>query len=200
MQPTFSFYVGLDWATQTHRACVMNSEGAVLRQQTIEHSDEAISAWLLALVALTSSHPQRVAVSIEVPRGPLVEALLERQYAVFSINPKQLDRFRDRFSVAGSKDDSRDDLVLAESLRTDQHCFRWLLRSTRGVRLVTGEPGTSSPASSPFSPTFSSGEILEIGAIWRNPIGQIFLETLRKFGPVFAGVGDEHALTSAVCH
>jgi hypothetical protein len=126
MQPAFSFYVGLDWATQTHRVCVINSEGAIVRQETIEHSGEAISAWLLSLETLTSGDPPRVAVSIEVPRGPLVEACLERRYEVFSINPKQLDRFRDRFSVAGAKDDSRDALVLADSLRTDQHCFRRL--------------------------------------------------------------------------
>ena len=65
-----------------------------------------------------------MAVAIEVPRGPLVEAFLERKYAVFAINPKQRDRFRDRYSVAGAKDDKRDALVLADSLRTDPHCFR----------------------------------------------------------------------------
>jgi transposase len=53
-----------------------------------------------------------------------VEALLERGFAVFSINPKQLDRFRDRFSPAGAKDDSRDAEVLGSGLRTDPHCFR----------------------------------------------------------------------------
>lgn len=44
----------------------------------------------------------------------------------FSINPKQLDRFRDRLSQAGAKDDRRDDLVLDSSLRSDRHCFRQL--------------------------------------------------------------------------
>jgi len=43
---------------------------------------------------------------------------------VFAINPKQLDRFRDRFSLAGAKDDSRDALVLGHSLCTDRHAFR----------------------------------------------------------------------------
>jgi hypothetical protein len=35
-----------------------------------------------------------------------------------------LDRFRDRHTVAGAKDDRRDALVAADSLLTDQHCFR----------------------------------------------------------------------------
>ena len=45
---------------------------------------------------------------------------------VYSINPKQLDRFRDRFTVAGAKDDSLDAYVLADSLRTDMPRFRKL--------------------------------------------------------------------------
>ena len=54
------------------------------------------------------------------PHGPIVEMLLERGFAVFAINPKQLNRFRDRFTVAGAKDDRRDAHVLGDSLRTDR--------------------------------------------------------------------------------
>ena len=63
---------------------------------------------------------------LEVPRGAIIDALLEQGYALFSINPKQLDRFRDRFSVGGAKDDARDALVLACSMRTDLWAFRRL--------------------------------------------------------------------------
>jgi transposase len=65
-------------------------------------------------------------VAIEMPHGPVVEMLLEHGFAVFAINPKQLDRFRDRFTAAGAKDDSRDALVLGDSLRTDRKAFRKL--------------------------------------------------------------------------
>ena len=41
-----------------------------------------------------------------------------------AINPKQLERFRDRHTVAGAKDDRRDALVLADALRTDPQSFR----------------------------------------------------------------------------
>ncbi len=64
--------------------------------------------------------------AIEVPHGAVVDTLLERGFAAFSVNPKQLDRFRDRFTVAGAKDDRRDAHVLGDSLRTDRHCFRRL--------------------------------------------------------------------------
>src|SRR4029077_4959672 len=58
--------------------------------------------------------------------GPIVETLLGRGFQVYAINPKQLERFRDRFTVAGAKDDRRDAHVLSDSLRTDRHCFRRL--------------------------------------------------------------------------
>jgi len=52
---------------------------------------------------------------------------MERGFHVYAINPKQLDRFRDRFSPAGAKDDSRDAWVLCDALRTDPRCFRVLV-------------------------------------------------------------------------
>lgn len=38
-----------------------------------------------------------------------------------------MDRFRDRFTLAGAKDDSRDAEVMASSLRTDPRCYRLLV-------------------------------------------------------------------------
>ena len=120
----FSVYVGLDWGTEFHRACVLNSRGEILRECRIDHSGQAISDFVRGLNEMGNGKPDHIAVAIEVPRGPVVEALLEGGLVVFSINPKQLDRFRDRYTVAGAKDDSRDAYVAADSLRTDQHCFR----------------------------------------------------------------------------
>src|SRR5438034_10209105 len=76
------------------------------------------------LTALADGEPARIAVAIEVPRRRVVGTLLERGFHVFAINPKQLDRFRDRHSPAGAKDDRRDGFVLADSLRTDRPAFR----------------------------------------------------------------------------
>lgn len=122
----YRFYVGVDWATEQHQACVMNSQGEVLAQRKIEHNGKGIIDFMAWMEALANGQAEEIAASIEVPRGPLVEAFLEHRWAVFSVNPKQLDRFRDRHTVAGAKDDSRDAYVLADSLRTDQHCFRRL--------------------------------------------------------------------------
>ena len=62
--------------------------------------------------------------AIEVPHGPVVDTLIDRGFVVYAINPKQLDRLRDRFSVAGAKDDRRDAYVLGDGVRTDRRLFR----------------------------------------------------------------------------
>lgn len=114
-------FVGIDWASTEHQVCLIGTDSPV--QRAFAHDADGIGAmvdWLSA----QAEQPGQVAVAIETPHGPIVEALMDRGIAVFAINPKQLDRFRDRFSPAGAKDDRRDALVLASSLRTDRHCFR----------------------------------------------------------------------------
>ncbi|MFX6007027.1 transposase, partial [Acinetobacter baumannii] len=69
----------------------------------------AMAAWLMT--ASGAAEACQVHVAIEVPHGPIVETLIERDFNLYAINPKQMDRFRDRFTVAGAKDDSRDALV-----------------------------------------------------------------------------------------
>lgn len=84
------------------------------------------------IMDVCESAPRQVAVAIEVPHGPVVEVLMENGFCVHSINPKQLDRCRDRFSPSGAKDDRRDARVLASALGTDIRHFR---------RLTAPEPG-----------------------------------------------------------
>lgn len=120
-------FIGVDWATQEHEVCAVDATGKVLARRSFEHSGDGLAelrTWITALAP--QGDLQRVGVAIEVPHGAVVETLLEAELRVFAINPKQLDRFRDRFSPAGAKDDRRDARVLADSLRTDLRCFRAL--------------------------------------------------------------------------
>jgi transposase len=126
MNDDVSWFVGVDWASAHHRACLLDGEGIRVAERDFSHDGTGLAELCDWLLAKTGASAETIAVAIETPRGPVVEALLERGFAVFSINPKQLDRFRDRFTVAGAKDDSRDAQVLASSLRTDRHAFRRL--------------------------------------------------------------------------
>lgn len=119
-------FAGVDWATEKHDVCVVDQAGRVLGERAFAADAAGLAAMADWLIAKGGAAPERVAVSIEVPHGPVVESLLERGFAVHSLNPKQLDRFRDRFTVAGAKDDRRDARVLADSLRTDRRAYRRL--------------------------------------------------------------------------
>lgn len=127
MTETFNFFVGIDLGATRHAVAVLNQAGEVIGRRGFDHSGVQVVELFAWLTKLTGQvHSSRIAIAAEVPRGSVVESALEREHAVFSINPKQLDRFRDRFSVAGAKDDDRDALVLASSLRTDTQHFRRL--------------------------------------------------------------------------
>ncbi len=118
------YFVGIDWGTQTHRIAMMDRHGRVIEQFDAEHSGEGLVVLVDRLKQRTACDPALVAIGIEVAWGALVETLVESGFSVFSINPKQVDRFRDRFTVAGAKDDARDALVLASSLLTDRHSYK----------------------------------------------------------------------------
>ena len=126
------WYAGVDWGSQSHCVFLTDDEGRKLGQRFFKHSGEGLAEmadWLLKTSGAETAG--QVFVAIEVPHGPVVEALIERGFPVHAINPKQMDRFRDRFSMSGAKDDSRDAEVMASSLRTDPRCFR---------RLAAGDP------------------------------------------------------------
>jgi transposase len=116
-------FVGIDWATEAHQICVVNERNEVVEERTIQHSGPAVAECIGWLIHVCGGDSGRVWIGIEVPRGALVEMLIEHGFLVYAINPKQLDRFRDRHFPAGAKDDRRDAYVLATSLRTDVQCF-----------------------------------------------------------------------------
>jgi len=121
------WYAGVDWASESHHVFLTDGEGRKIGEKIFKHSGEGLAemaAWLLITSGAACS--SQIHIAIEVPHGPVVETLIERGFKVHSINPKQMDRFRDRFTLAGAKDDSRDAEVMASALRTDARCFRLL--------------------------------------------------------------------------
>src|SRR3954464_14348121 len=127
---TRRWFAGVDWGSEKHQVCMLDAAGTVVGERAFAHGGAGLAAlcdWLVSM----AGDPGSVAVALEVPHGPVVDALLDRGFAVYAINPKQLERLRDRISVAGAKDDRRDARVAAAGLRTDRHLFR---------RVLAGDP------------------------------------------------------------
>jgi len=126
LRQQYRFFVGVDWAKNEHTICLLNAEGKLLEHRIIQHSGAGMSELREMLAKWAGDDPGCVAIAIETPRGAVVEYLVERGFAVYSLNPKQMDRFRDRHTVAGAKDDQRDAFVMGDALRTDLHLFHWV--------------------------------------------------------------------------
>ena len=124
-----AWFVGVDWGSQTHQACVIDVAGTLFGERAFEHGGQGLSEMADWVLSVAAGAADQVGVAIETPRGPVVESLMERGLVCHAINPKQRDRFRDRLSPAGAKDDRRDARVLASALRTDPHCL-WRLEPT----------------------------------------------------------------------
>ncbi len=105
---------------------MLAKDGTVLGERAFPHSGEGLGQLLDWIIAIAGCDAECIAAAIEVPHGPVVDSLLDRGLQAYSINPKQLDRFRDRFSPAGAKDDRRDARVLADAIRTDPNSLRAL--------------------------------------------------------------------------
>ena len=103
MEDERNWFVGVDWASETHHVRVSDARGRKLGARAFAHSGEGLAAMAAWILELTGAAPEAVFVAIEVPHGPVVESLMERGFRVHAINPKQLDRFRDRFSPAGGQ-------------------------------------------------------------------------------------------------
>jgi len=122
VSPTdFDFYAGIDWGSRSHTVCRIRADGRGRREREFPHSLQGLHA--LADFLGQDTDASAVAVAIELPRGAVVDLLQLKGFAVFTLNPKQLDRFRDRHTVSGAKDDRLDAYVLADALRTDRHKY-----------------------------------------------------------------------------
>ena len=126
-QSEFQILAGIDLGRWLHVASVIDATyGSFLGEMGFPHSREGLTEVVEWLKGLVQNKAHHIGVAIEKPHGAVVDTLLGCGMAVFSINPKQVDRFRDRHSVSGAKDDRRDAFVLADALRTDVHRFQRL--------------------------------------------------------------------------
>jgi transposase len=116
------WFVGIDWGSETHQVAVVDREGKLVDEFAIAHDGDGLAS--MADRLLNDRAIASIIVGIETRWNAAGETLLERGVRVFSINPKQSDRFRDRHTASGAKDDRRDARVIAGALRTDLRAFR----------------------------------------------------------------------------
>jgi Transposase len=75
---SYDWFVGIDWGSQQHQVCMLDRHCQVVGERVVDHDGASLAQLVTWLMTLSQSQPQRVSVGIEVPRGPLVEGLIER--------------------------------------------------------------------------------------------------------------------------
>jgi len=112
------YYLGVDWADQTHAIWVVDEHGTKVAGRTVPHTAAGFSEWGRELDEWRAQGIELWA-AIERPEGRVVDFLLDHGVVVYPVNPKALDRARDRFRPSAAKSDPFDARVLADFLRTD---------------------------------------------------------------------------------
>ena len=115
---------GIDWAEDHHDVALVDAGGASVAKRRITDDAAGFELLLQLFADVGDSAEDPIPVAIETNRGLLVACLRATGRTVYAINPKAVDRYRDRHSVARKKSDAGDALVLAHILRTDQAAHR----------------------------------------------------------------------------
>ena len=119
------YYLGVDWADEFHQVRVSDPEGNKVIEKKVVEDVEGLSEFGRFLDENRAKGIELWA-AIEKPHGRIVDFLLDHGVVVYPVNPKALDRVRDRFRMSQSKNDCFDAYVLAEFVRTDHGHLRAL--------------------------------------------------------------------------
>ena len=114
-----SIYCGIDWSEQHHDIALVDENGLVVVRNRIAESVAGFGVLTALLREHAGTDALAVPIAIETDRGLLVAALRASGYRVYVINPKAVDRYRDRYRSSRAKSDARDAQLLADIVRTD---------------------------------------------------------------------------------
>jgi transposase len=132
---TFAAFVGIDWADAKHDICLQAAGTAKRECFQLDHTPEAIDAWVTTLRTRFSGQP--VAVCLELTKGPMVSALRKYDFLVlFPINPLTLARYREAFTPSRAKDDPTDAELQLELLLTHRDKLQPLQPQSPTIRAL----------------------------------------------------------------
>jgi transposase len=115
---------GIDWSDKTLDFHLRTADGEVLTEGQVTPNVEGLAELFTALEA--HGVPAEIGIAIETAHGAWVQALLDRGYQIYPVNPKTVESFRKALSVAGNKSDKIDRKVLAMFLATFHQDLRVL--------------------------------------------------------------------------
>ena len=118
MQEDYRLFVGIDWGPEHITGGSPTRPVRASEIVGLSHSGAGLQEFADWIVELAHGQVDEVAGSrVRCRTGPSSMCSSSADVRVFALNPKQLDRFRDRFSSEAREDDPRDAEVLSSALR-----------------------------------------------------------------------------------
>ncbi len=134
-EPQFAAFVGIDWADQKHVWCLQAGDSAKRESGELQHTPEAVEAWVGQLCQRFGNRP--IAVALEQSRGALVFMLAKYEpLHLFPVPSTTSASMRKALYPSGSKDDPRDADVLLDLLLQHRDKLRRLSPDTEATRRV----------------------------------------------------------------
>jgi transposase len=134
-EPQFAAFVGIDWADQKHVWCLQSVDSEKRESGELEHTPEAVEAWVGQLCQRFSNRP--IAVGLEQSRGALVFMLTKYEpLHLFPVPSTMAARMRKALYPSGSKDDPRDADLLLDLLLQHRDKLHRLSPDTEATRRV----------------------------------------------------------------
>src|SRR4030065_20423 len=109
-------YLGIDWADDHHDIVITDDSAKTLNQFQIDHTPDGF-AQLHANIANYQKSPADVLIAIETNRGLLVHELIRTGYTVYAINPKAVNRYKDRHVLSQAKSYTRNAHIFIDFLK-----------------------------------------------------------------------------------
>ncbi|MGO4522975.1 IS110 family transposase [Dyella sp. 2RAF44] len=130
----FTAFIGLDWADAKHDFCLQPGDSGAREFGTFAHQAEAIEAWAHGIHQRFGG---RIAIALELAKGPVVYALQKYDFLVlFPINPTLLAKYREAFKPSRAKDDPTDAQLALDLMQRYPHRFTPLKPQSVAMRTL----------------------------------------------------------------
>jgi len=134
-EPGFAAFVGIDWADQKHVWCLQAAGAAQRESGELEHTPEAVEAWVGQLCQRFGNRP--IAVAVEQVKGALVFMLCKYEpLHLFPVPSAMAANLREALYPSGAKDDPRDADLLLELLLQHRDKLRRLSPDSEATRRI----------------------------------------------------------------
>jgi transposase len=134
-EPQFAAFIGVDWADKKHVWCLQAVGSQQRESGELEHTPEAVEAWVGQLCQRFANRP--IAVAVEQSRGALVFMLSKYELLhIFPVPSTMAANMREALYPSGAKDDPRDADLLLDLLRQHRDKLRRLSPDTEATRRV----------------------------------------------------------------